>query len=154
MIIGNLGCLKEGFFSESIEKALDFIIKTDFSSLKNGKYPIEGDRIFVNLFEYDTCPKKEKNAEAHKRYIDLHYVISGQEVIEVGNKDLNKNVTQEYNFLEDSELFGELTQFDSIVMTPGMFVIFYPSDIHRTGCNFKDKSKVRKVVIKIAIPSK
>src|SRR3970040_758749 len=66
-------------FGERINKAFDFIENTDLKNLNPGKYEIEGKNIFALISEYQTKPESEGKLEAHRKYIDVQYVISGEE---------------------------------------------------------------------------
>ena len=66
-------------FGERITKAFDYIRSTDLKNLQQGKYEIEGKNIFAMISEYQTKPESEGKLEAHKKYIDVQYVISGEE---------------------------------------------------------------------------
>ncbi|MFH1308554.1 MAG: YhcH/YjgK/YiaL family protein [Patescibacteria group bacterium] len=39
----------------------------------------------------------------------------------------------------------------NLVLAKNMFAIFFENDIHRTGCTYKENTKIKKVVVKIAI---
>ena len=67
-----------------------------FSALKRlvmekaevGKYEIDGKNVFASVQEYDTKPENEKRFELHKDYIDVQYIVSGEEIM--GNETLDK----------------------------------------------------------------
>ena len=50
-------------------------------TLPAGKYPIDGDNIFALVSEYKTKSEAEGKLEAHRKYIDVQYVISGEELM-------------------------------------------------------------------------
>ncbi|MBD3248783.1 DUF386 family protein [Candidatus Woesearchaeota archaeon] len=131
-----------------IKKAIDYLKETDLSALElKKKYPIE-DGIFIFTDEYLTSSKEEKNPESHKKYIDVQYIIEGEESIGVSFKgyhssgyDPEKDVTF-YKDVEDEKYF---------TLNKGKFTVFFPEDIHRPGCNVKEKNKVKKAVVKITV---
>ena len=65
----------------------------------------------------------------------------------MGENKINK----EYSEANDIMFYETAMNEVSIIMTPGSFAVFYPSDIHTPGCNYKSKSKIRKAVIKISV---
>ena len=78
MIFDNIKNAKTYFnLDEKIKKGLEFIINNDLNSFKNGKYEIDGEKITANIQEYDT--KNEGLFEAHRKYIDIQYMIKGSE---------------------------------------------------------------------------
>ena len=62
-------------------KALAFLAREDLAALEPGRHEIDGDEVFANVQELVTVPAGEKNYEAHRRYADIHYVVSGTELI-------------------------------------------------------------------------
>ncbi|WP_351089852.1 YhcH/YjgK/YiaL family protein, partial [Shewanella sp. S1-49-MNA-CIBAN-0167] len=65
--------------SPRLAKALAHLADTDFSQLEVGNYPLEGKDIFVIVNDYETKPKEIEPFEVHQQYIDVQYVVSGEE---------------------------------------------------------------------------
>jgi len=133
--------------SAKIEKAFDYIKNTDLSQTDLGKYEIDSDEIFAIVMEYETKDKSESKIEGHHKYIDLQYMISGTEY--VGLKTLTNEVPVEVNTDNDCDFYeidSDFVRFDA-----GMFMIFFPHDLHMPGICLNQVSKVKKVVIKIKV---
>ena len=83
MIIGNIWDEDTAgiVFSPAMERALEYLKKTDFSKLEDGRYEIEGDRIYATVSRYQSKPWNECRPEAHRRYADVQYMAEGQELI-------------------------------------------------------------------------
>ncbi len=131
-----------------VARALEYLAKTDFNSLPLGKHEVEGTDLFAIVNEYETKDAVDCVWEAHQKYIDIHYILRGSELI--GTTLLtNQLPTKEYDDENDYWLFegGESKQ----VLQPGMFAIFYPHDIHSTSHHPNLKSFVRKVVMKVQL---
>ena len=64
-----------------IEKAFKYINYTDLKNIQPGKYEIDEENIFALISEYKTKPESEGKLEAHRKYIDVQYVISGEELM-------------------------------------------------------------------------
>ena len=149
MITGNISeIIEKSAFSEILIKYLLYIKNTDFSKLTDGKYPLE-DGVILNLSSYQTKNLEEKKAEAHKKYIDIQYVISGTELIGLGFDNQENELLEEYNVEKDCTFYKKIANEHFLVMDKGIFAIFFPADIHRPGCVFNEKSDVRKIVIKM-----
>lgn len=132
-----------------IEAALRYIQATDFTKVDNGTYPIDGDQLFAIVQEYDTKDPSSEKLEAHKKYIDVQFMIHGQE--QMGHALLNKQVpTRDYRTEDDFMLFDEAPDFFSVV-TEGMFTIFFPTDLHMPCILHQQSSHVKKVVVKVSI---
>ncbi len=131
-----------------VARALEYLAKTDFNSLPLGKHEVEGTDLFAIVNEYETKDAADCVWEAHRKYIDIHYILRGSELI--GTTLLtNQSPTKDYDVENDYCLFegGESKQ----VLQPGMFAIFYPHDIHSTSHHPNLKSFVRKVVMKVLV---
>lgn len=147
MIFDNIKNAKTYFnLDEKIKKGLEFIINNDLNSFKNGKYEIDGEKITANIQEYDT--KTEGLFEAHRKYIDIQYLINGFE--KQGIKDISElTKNTEYDKEKDVQFFDGEGSFVSV--PAGYFTIFYPQDGHKPCITDKTQSHVKKVVIKILI---
>lgn|SRR5574344_1089155 len=134
---------------EKIKIALDFINNCDFNKMPNGKIPIKNDEIWANLQTYTTKP--DAMFEAHKKYIDIQYIISGNENIEISDYD---NCSKETSYNTDNDIeFLESNDSEIVNMTEKDFLILYPNDAHKPSIS-TDKTnpdEVRKLVIKIKV---
>ncbi len=153
MIFGKLDDLSKDrtYLAKALLKGLDYLEKTDFSKLAAGKYEIEGSSVFALVQEYQTAPKTDKKAEAHGKYIDIQYIDEGKEVI--GFAPANEGNEVKENLLEQKDaIFYATVQGEmDLILTKGMYAIFFPNEVHRPGCNFESGGPVRKVVLKIAM---
>lgn len=134
--------------NKKFEKSFQYLKETDFNKTEDGKYEIDGDNIFVMINSYETKSAHEAKPESHIKYIDIQYIISGEEYI--GYSFLEGKKPTEDLFKEKDVAFY-LCPVDFIKFKKGMFAIFYPDDIHAPGVSVSDGGQVRKVVIKIKI---
>ncbi|TCK93256.1 YhcH/YjgK/YiaL family protein [Natranaerovirga hydrolytica] len=154
MIFSNLKTWEKekAAYSETIQKAVDFLINTDCSKLEEGKHVIDGDKIFANVMDKVTQEKEKRAPEAHIKYIDVQYLDSGKEIIGYA-KTSDALVVKEDN-LEAKDVVkytNEVPNEIDLQLLPGDFGIFFPEDIHRPLCAFGEPANVRKVVVKIAV---
>ena len=134
--------------SERISKSFEYIKATDLKNLPAGKYPIDGENIFALISEYKTKPEFEGKLEAHKKYIDVQYVISGEELmgyVPIGGQ----KVLDAYKEENDIIFFAGEKSFTKV--SSGMFAIFFPEDVHMPGIMIKESSPVKKLVIKVRL---
>ena len=135
--------------SPRIETALDFLGKTDFTTMEPGRYDIDGEKVFALVQEYQTIPRSEGKWECHREYIDVQYMAEGKEEIGFGVSEKMKILT-DYN-PEDDIAFLQGTG-DFATLTAGSFGIFWPVDAHQPKIAPGNKpGPVKKVVIKIKI---
>jgi YhcH/YjgK/YiaL family protein len=134
--------------SKIIEKAFKYIRETDLKNIKPGKYEIDGENIFALISEYKTKSETEGKLEAHKKYIDVQYVISGEE--QMGYVPLNgQQILEPYKEENDIIFFTGDKSFTKV--SAGMFAIFFPEDVHMPGIQTGDSSIVKKLVIKVRV---
>jgi len=133
---------------ERIAIALKYISETDFSAVEPGKYPIDGDLIYAAVSEYHTKPVSECKIEAHKKYIDVQYIISGKETM--GVTLLNGQVPSvPYNEEKDCVFYDEPTS--PVNFEAGMFAVYFPQDLHQPCISIGKGCMVKKVVVKVRL---
>jgi YhcH/YjgK/YiaL family protein len=131
---------------ERISNSFEYIKATDLKTLPAGKYLIDGDNIFALVSEYKTKPESEGKLEAHRKYIDVQYVIEGEELmgyIPLGNQQ----ILEPYKEENDIVFFTGDKSFTKV--SEGMFAIFFPEDVHMPGIMTNESSTVKKLVIKV-----
>lgn len=129
--------------------ALDILAKGEILARPNGRYELDGDRIVVMLQEYDTRPRPQAAWEAHRRYIDIQYILEGSEIIGHSHID-NLKVTQPYDEAKDVMfLAGDNGNF--VRVDAGWFAIFHPHDAHMPTIAPAVPARVRKAVFKVMV---
>lgn len=131
------------------DAAFDFLEKTDLDSIKPGKYDIIGKDVYASVEEYISKDEDKSRYEAHRRYADIQYVISGSEKIGVVPlSSTEENVP--YNEVKDICFLK--SEHDSYFnASPKNFFVFFPEDAHRPGVKIQEKIPVHKIVIKIKV---
>jgi len=129
------------------EQAFQYVRQIDVNSIAAGRYEIDGDAMYALVQEYDTKVKDQGKWEAHRRYIDLQYVVRGAEGI--GYANIHHLQQGEYDAAKDYlPLFGE---GDQVIVNSGCFVLLLPEDAHMPGMALASPAPVKKVVVKIAV---
>ena len=149
MIFGNLK-MAENYclVDEILEKCFNYVNGHDLLACETGSYEIDGQNLFVNIVEYDT---QEENAcfwEAHKKYIDVHVILEGQERIDVGF--VSDMCCEEYDKERDYlPLKGNVKA--TVVLRKNDFLVCHPHDGHRTGVAVEKPERIRKAIFKVMI---
>lgn len=130
-----------------LEAAFQFLRRQDLADLPDAKYEIDGRRIYATVFEGQGKGRRSVKLEAHKKYIDIHYSISGQD--EIGWNPVQECVVKEggYNENNDYQLFADVPGI-WVPHAPGTFIIFFPEDAHAPISAVK---ALHKVVVKVAV---
>ena len=130
------------------EKAFNFLKSNNLSKLELKRYDIDGDNVYAPVSEYLTKDEATARFEAHRKYIDIQYVVIGREKMSVAPLSSKGAVLEPYDDARDIE-FLSVDHSSSYIATPEKFFIFFPSDIHRPGVMTDSSSMVRKIVVKV-----
>ena len=151
MIYDKLSNCEQYFaLGEKFKKAFNFLKNTDFTSIEDGSYEIDGKDFYVNIQSLQTKPIEEKKWEVHRKYIDIQYVINGKEKMGYGILEDFKEVITPYDDKKDVEfLNGE--KFNFVDVEENNFVIFYPNDVNAPMLACDEMMDIRKVIVKIKI---
>ena len=129
------------------KEAFEYIASIDTATIPAGRYEIDGTAMYVLVQEYNTKLKEDGKWEAHRRYIDLQYVVQGAEGI--GYANIHHLKQGEYEADKDFlPLFGD---GNMISVASGSFVLLFPEDAHMPGMALGESAPARKIVLKIAV---
>ena len=131
-------------------KGLKFLAETDFTKIPVGKYELDGKNIYYMVQSYETKPDKTIS-EAHEKYIDIQYIVSGEEMMKVINVS-KVSPNTEYNAEKDCVFFANPVNASAVLVQPGEYAIFFPEDIHMPGIAPNDApAPARKIVVKVKV---
>jgi biofilm protein TabA len=133
-----------------IIKGLEYLGRTDFSRTEIGKHEIEGVQIFALVQEQQTGPKADRRPEAHTKNIDIQFVIEGTDVIGFGLPDPANEIEEDLLSEKDCVFYKNVKAETDLILTAGMYAIFFPEEVHRPNCQYGANGKLRKVVVKVA----
>lgn len=154
MIYGNIHAKETGAaYAPVIRRALDILRATDAADMRHGKYPIDGDKLILQINEVTTGPKNTKRPEVHRDYIDVQYMVHGHELIGF-YPDCGDGAVLEDNLAENDVLFyqeREDVHELMLPMTDGCYAIFFPEDVHRPCCMMDAPEDVKKIVLKVRV---
>jgi len=86
--------------------------------------------------------------ESHRKYIDIQYVISGQEKMGIAPTGKAPAIVKEYD-PEKDVVFYSMEDSAVRLADQNHFYVFFPADAHKPGIKAGEPAQVRKVVIKI-----
>lgn len=148
MIITNIkDCGRYECLNPAFAKLFEFIKSTDFNKLPEGRNEIDGDALFVNNVRPDGKGKDEQPLETHRKYIDVHFLISGTETIGwKATEDIN-GWTKPYDETSDCALTDEKPT-TYVNLLPGEMAIVWPEDAHAPAIS---EGKLHKVIAKVLV---
>ncbi len=139
-------------FHPVIRQALDFLAQNDFHDFAPGKIDLIPGKLFCLLQEMDSTPFEEARPESHRQFIDIQYLISGHERMGVSRVESGLHAIVDNRTPQQDIMFWQVEEEETLVtLTPGMFAIFFPEDIHRPCCHPQEGrvNHLRKAVMKI-----
>lgn len=140
------------YVSEDLRKALEYLAATDFSKVADGRYVLDGEKMYANVENYTTADRSTKKPEAHNKYIDVQYLGKGTEKIYFAPRTDDVKVVEDYAEERDLLFFENIEEKDYVVLNAGDFAVLFPWELHRPGCNAENEpSVVQKIVVKIAV---
>ena len=131
---------------ENMKKALEYLANTNFDTITPGKYTILEDEIFAIVNEFETKDKIECQPEAHVKYTDIQFIVKGIEIFGYAPL-LGRVPITDYDETNDVAFYREEMMY--LQLEPGMFIIFYPTDIHQPEVRAFEPMMVKKVVMKV-----
>ena len=127
--------------------AFDFLKRPETRELPVGRHEVMGDRVFALVGKDQGRGREKSPLEAHRKYIDIQYVVSGDEWM--GWRDLAscRDTGRGYDAAREIEFFTAAPE-TWFRVPPGSFAIFFPGDAHAP---LAGTGPVHKVVVKVAV---
>lgn len=113
--------------------------------------PLYGEDIKARVMSYTTKDIAEAVFEAHKKYVDIQFTLSGEEGIG-WIPEVMAQVKTDYDLEKDVRFYNvDTSKINIIQNVPGQFVVLFPGEVHGAGiCLQKKIITVKKCVIKIS----
>lgn len=128
--------------------AFDFLRSPAAAAAPIGKTTLDGTALFAMVQEYQTKPIHDGKLEAHKKYIDIQFVLEGEEFL--GYAPFGQQpVSQPYDAAKDIGFYDGEAWFT--LLRKGMFAILFPEDAHLPGRHTDKPKSVKKIVLKVAV---
>ncbi len=128
------------------DAAFRFLRRPDLAALPAGRHPVDGDRVFAIVGRDEGKGRDAARLEAHRKYVDIQYVVSGREVI--GWRPLSACAGTGEGYSEEKEIeFFTARPGLWVDVLRGHFAVFFPEDAHAP---LAGQGPVHKVVMKVA----
>ena len=139
----------EAYYSlhPAFEKAFRFLRENATATMKPGRYEIDGDRLYGLCSNDPGKRRSEAKLEAHRKYIDIQYVIAGTETMgwkptaDCSIPDTAYDPAKDIGFFKDEPLRW-------IEVPAGSFIVFFPKDAHAPMVG---QGQIHKSVVKVAV---
>ena len=148
MVIGALdNCYHYTKLHKLFKPAFEFLRKENLKKYSEGRYAIAKNDVYALISKADGRGKIKASLEAHRKYIDIQVVLSGEDLI--GYKPLSECKIKKipYDAKKDCIFFNDKSNF-WFKLKENSFVIFFPHDAHAP---LAGNSTVLKAVVKVKI---
>ena len=151
-----LDCMKNAGLYAHVVEGLEELLAAEAAYAARpeaeGGERIHGDAMFINDCRYETKPvDADARSEAHRKYIDVMYMIDGEETIYVKPTDRLRKVTQPY----DASIEALLANLDgdetAVRLQAGQFIVLFPQDAHCPARSAGEDGPVHKLIGKLAV---
>ena len=112
--------------SGNLAKALDYLTGTELETVEAGRVEIDGERVFALFQSYETKPENDR-PEAHRKYIDIQYLIEGEELIGVAPLASMERVAEA---APERDIWFYEGETAKLPLGGGRFAILFPQDAH------------------------
>jgi biofilm protein TabA len=132
-----------------VGEALEYLATTDFSKIPDGKYELDGQRLFAHVQRYRPKAIGEIVWESHRNYIDVQYMAEGAERMGYAMLSDLPPVKEAYDPQRDVVFYD--AQGELFTISQGSFVVFTPHDVHAPALAVEYPNavgEVLKVVVK------
>lgn len=127
--------------------ALRWLAETDFSSLPDGRVELDGEDVYAGISTYETRQTND-TPEAHRRYLDVQYLISGRE--QVGVAPLSA-MTAETEARPEGDIWFYRGDTERLTLGDDRVLVLWPQDAHAPCIAAGAPAQVRKCVIKVRL---
>lgn len=137
------------FHFPQLKSVTKFVGRID-DSIPEGMHEIEGETAFALVSRYETKPEAGAMPEAHRRYVDIQFLLAGQEnIIWWPLHGLVESVP--YDEKRDISFYAQPSEPGTrVALSKGVFAAFMPQDAHMPQIAAQGgPQQVTKVVIKV-----
>jgi biofilm protein TabA len=136
--------------SPHFARAFEFLERVNANTTV-GRHEIAGDDVFAFVQQHLTKPYAERQFEAHRKYIDIQYMVRGRELIYWAPLPRLKDVTMPFDADKDAILWNVIPEGVPLQVRAGEFTILFPEDGHVPSCSWGEPAEVLKVVVKVKV---
>ncbi len=143
---------KNDYLNDRFRKAFKFIKQVKPDEIQDKVVTIVEGKVIANFQVYTTVDENTLDFETHDQFYDIHYIVSGKEVICCTHRD--KLVPKGEYDAESDILFYETPDpetYSRILLEAGDFVVVGPEVAHKPRCKAGTFDAVKKIVIKVKV---
>lgn len=137
------------FASPAFKTAFEFLRRKDLAELEEGWIDLENG-VRASVQHYDSINAQDGSFESHEKFIDIQYVIEGEEYCFVCKRN-GLTIRTPYNIANDITFYNEIEKYSSILLLPGDFIVLGPEDVHKPRVKVDCNEPIKKIVLKVPV---
>lgn len=127
--------------------AFRFLERPDLKGLPVGRHELGG-QVYAMIDKSASLPPEKVEFEVHRKYIDVHYMISGQ--VTTGFAPVEKlKLHTPYDEKGEAAMYYVPASYTKVNLYPGNFAVFFPGGGHMPNCHLDGVHDLHKVVVKV-----
>jgi YhcH/YjgK/YiaL family protein len=148
MILAHLSdCERYEALHPLFKQVFDYVKSNDLLHVPAGRIVIDGDKLFINVSDANLVPAESQKLEVHRKYIDIHFPLSGAEIVGWSSLSRLNESEAPFDVENDFALYSE-TPSTYFTALPGDFYIVYPEDAHAPVIG---EGVLRKLIVKVLL---
>lgn len=130
------------------KQLFNYVKSHDLSQVPAERITLDGERLFINVADPTLKAPEDQVLEVHRRYIDVHFPLTGEEIM--GWSPMSVLTTESVNPFNEEDDYAIYTEQAQSYHTihPGEFAIVWPEDAHAPIIG---KGTLRKLIAKVLI---
>ncbi len=152
MIVSDLEHIgQQAVMTPRLRQAIAFLRRRDIHELPDGRVELDGDRLYAIIQRYETTATEAPTFEYHRKYLDVQFIASGEEVIGWAPA-ARLAVTEAYDAERDI-CFGRVApeQWTAVHLQAGQLMVLWPEDGHAPKLAYGKPAPVMKIVVKVSL---
>jgi len=135
---------------QGFEAGFEFLERADLATLPDGRHPIQGDDVYALIMRAPSKTVREARFESHRDYIDIQYLVSGDEALGVLPIGELTGATP-YDPAKDIVFYATPARYPALRLPPDHFAVFFPADGHQPMCHAGTPGQLHKAVVKVKV---
>jgi biofilm protein TabA len=139
-----------------LQKAIDFLRGGSWREFPEGRFEVDGHKIWGLVQCYETLMGPPERLEVHRKHVDLHLIVSGEETI---GWIPSEHLAPDDSYDEERDVgWGTVSSHHMdyvarVRLRAGQLAVFFPSDSHLPRqAGGMPPAMVEKILTKVAIP--
>lgn len=131
-----------------LKRLFEYVRTHSLEELPPGRVEISGSDLFLNVCSVELKPKEAGKLEVHRKYLDVHFPLSGAEIVGWSPLcELERESDEPFDQANDFALYSAQPS-TYLKVAPGQFWVAFPEDAHAPALG---EGVLKKVIAKVKL---